>query len=72
MELKRSLYNLSQLYICWGLLFSLLSSRVVTRRHEQIGEHGQLVLRELLLVVLPVVLVGPLELLQGVLDARLK
>lgn len=38
-------------------------SRVVAGRHKQVRQHSQLILRELLLVVLPVVLVSPLELL---------
>ncbi len=47
-------------------------SSVIARRDEQVRQHGQLVLGETLLVLLPVVLVGALELLKGLLHARLQ
>lgn len=49
-----------------GLLPALLG--VVAGRHEEVCEHGQLVLREGQLVFGPVVLVGPLEVLENLLD----
>ena len=47
-------------------------SGVVARRHQEVCEDRELVLGELLLVLLPVVLVGPLEVLQGLLNNHLK
>ena len=47
-------------------------SRVVARRHQEVCEDGELVLCEFLLVVLPVVLVGPLEVLQSLLNNHLQ
>ena len=47
-------------------------SRVVARRHQEVCEDRELVFCELLLVVVPVVLVGPLEVLQGLLNNHLQ
>ncbi len=52
---------------CWASFL-----RVVAGRDEEVGEHRQLVLGELELVILPIVLVGALELLQSLLHTRLK
>ena len=54
LRLTRKLYNM----ITTEML------RIVARRHEEVGEDSQLVLRQPLLVLRPVVLVGSLEVLK--------
>ena len=44
---------------------------VVAGRNQQISQDGQLVVGKLHLVLVPVVLVGPLEVLQTLLDCHL-